>query len=369
MMNFKKWVFLFLVIVMTVSVIGQTSRPGIPKRQLNFENLTKDQKEMEWGAITSEPGYQWIKKPFTPAYHSSFGFVIPVKWYSKDQNARSETFFDHIGGLWKKNAPLTSVWPTLSEKQRNYVQNNEKGGVLFEGYPMAEEGRNVVNYAVTVYAVSEVDTRKMVEAYLEFLDSQTHLELERTKEKLILTRKEILKAHETIIQFGKKLESLKSQRPKDTYYIDADKAYPEYLEFDRLVRMIEIDIIGIEARSEMTRKVRSDPKVTDPNTLLSLDRMLVEQGIELTGALAKKGAAEKGRSRAKENFNILRAIEELQTSQTKLWEDLQVAQKTARDLEETLENPPETMRPVEVLYSPSLYPIKFKEDPAKKPGS
>lgn len=157
-------------------------------------------------------------------------------------------------------------------------------------------------YSYTVYAVTEEDARLMAEAALELFDAQNREYFEKARARLLEHRAALSQAQEDLPKAereSKELWEACKAAQKATPYKEREAAHEDVAQLDVSLRSLEVSIAGINAKIDAIQRIRSKKGAShDDGTLIMLDRMLIEQDVELVGARAQKGVLEQHRSRA-----------------------------------------------------------------------
>jgi hypothetical protein len=272
-------------------------------------------------------------------------------------------------GSWVLGISETSQWKQMSKKQRKFVtrlQNEYK--VTAKAYRrVGSPFETVSDYVRTpegtltyeVYGVSEQDTRRMAEAAIEWLDKKALENLEEVRKRLQRDRNTIAEAERILPKLEmeyKRLITLAERKIKayteTNYGIDAgtvlDHVEKSVEELARRLRDADFELVGLQAKIDLAGKFKADAKITDQDTLIKLNQMLMADEIERAGVLARRIAYEAAIKEAKEVYDAILKRDETY-SQKDEWEDkLKAAKINAPAMEKYLADPPAQMRPVEV---------------------
>lgn len=134
----------------------------------------------------------------------------------------------------------------------------------------------------------------------------------------------------------KRKEDQAAALQKIFHHTSPELAFAEFLEMDKLMRLIDIDIAGVTARLAAIKELADKysayavgpsgaPAGPGPAGMpgmgrfgdrgaYSIDRRRVDQDIEMAGLLARRKAAESNRDKAKQYCDLLKAVAELKKS-------------------------------------------------------
>jgi len=137
-----------------------------------------------------------------------------------------------------------------------------------------------------LYAVNEEDARKMAQALIELCDSKGRARLEQIKKELEDTRKLIPETEKKISEVENRFkeESAECEEMRKVIpYRNAADALQDMIDLDKSLRMIQVEMVGIQAKVDAIKKFKETSGMSDMAT-----RMLVTEDIELAGVLARK---------------------------------------------------------------------------------
>ena len=261
----------------------------------------------------------------------------------------------------------TTAGQSLSQQQRKFMTASD--AITWWGI---DEVKN--HDTVFLYAVSQEDAKKMVQAYFEIHESEVKARIKEYEQYLKDKQQEIIEIKKVLPgkqkqadEAGPKYMEVKKSR----YFLLADneayeKAKETMLEMDKMLDVLEIELAGIKEKLNSIEKYRMSKRL--PGKRLSdeivdkLDQMLVEQMIELKSAEARQQAAIKIRDRDKAFIEMFDEWSNLNSEVYKLKANLESAEKQVREIEERLINPEPYMLPPE-LYQDKvmIHPVLTKQ--------
>ncbi len=264
----------------------------------------------------------------------------------------------------------TSAGQSLSQQQRKFLTASD--AIIWWGI---EEIRN--HDTVFLYAVSEEDAKKIVQAYLE-VPTNTANEGMQMHEKYLKERKErIIEIKKILPEKQKQAEELepKYMEVKKTRYFSLsdeeayEKAKDTMLEMDKMLDILEIDLAGIREKMAILNEYRKTPqdmqaidqrRQLPEGMLVKLEQMFVEQTIELKSVEARKQAATKIRDRDKTFVELFIRWKNLKDEVFKLKANLESAERQVKEIEERLTNPEPHMLPPEIYQNKvTIYPVQI----------
>ena len=217
-------------------------------------------------------------------------------------------------------------------------------------------------YFYTIYGVTENDVRVMVRAAAELLDNHARESFERNKAKLPGARKALAERSERVAVLEKPIVAAKQtlqEAQQSVSYTTGDQATVDIRELQKTLRGAEIEIAGIQAKMDAITnfKGRAD---NDEGTRSMLDRLLMEQDIEMAGALARKTAVESHHNKARVYYQAFDAHRAAVAEHRKLLQRL--GGSFVRSLETAVFDPPDKLKPVVLIDDKVvIQPIKYLE--------
>lgn len=215
-----------------------------------------------------------------------------------------------------------------------------------------------------LYATSEQEACEMAERFIRYAKSLAYAYVRRAENDLENYRKKITDIENEIPKLEEKKKPLEAELTKvkeTTYFRNKDDAQRSILEWNNLLSAAEVDIIGIQAKLDMVKKLSNkEQKNVAPDELFSfLFRMRMTEEIELAGALARKNAALSYRDKALKFLDLAEKLDglqdELDSSQRHLSDD----QGRVDSIEERLPQLRADVRPVEVVNNEvTIHPVE-----------
>jgi cell division septum initiation protein DivIVA len=257
----------------------------------------------------------------------------------------------------------TSAGKSLSQQQQKFLTASD--AITWWGIDAIKNHDTVL-----IYAVSEEDAKKTVQAYLEVPENNVNERIQRyenyTKEKkqeIIEIKKDLAEKQNQADELEPKYMELKKSR----YFLLSDNeayetAKETMLEMDKMLDVLEIELAGIKEKLNSIEKYRMSKRL--PSKRLSeeivdkLDQMLVEQMIELKSTEARERAATKIRDRDKDFVDLYIQWRNLSMEIHNLKSNLEGSKGDMRRFEERLTNPTPDMLPPEIYQNKvTIYPV------------
>ncbi len=228
----------------------------------------------------------------------------------------------------------TSAGKSVSERQRKFLSASDA--------MVVRSSQNMRNHqTVTLYAVTDDDARKMVEAYLEVGTNAAKAETLKVKTRLQdyvdraasarrdITKKEVELAVATIEYEKARIET----HSPSSDSIAAEESRAIILEMNTVLDSLAIEIAGVEAKLTAIEKIKSEKKVSSPESLARLEDIISEQSIELAGARAKQKTATGIRDREEKFHRLYRQRTSLSKQISSLKNALSQTERSRREAE------------------------------------
>jgi len=351
----KKQLVMVLISVCTCGLL-LGAEPNETKVGLKFE-ISTDEKPWFISSRTDEIG----QGPINPTHVAHF-------YINEKQKCPNLP-----GSRWIKSILESSAGQSMSQKQKNFVKTGREDflrlGIFSELGPMKQGF-----YYFRLFATSEDDAKKMTQALIEVLTNEANAKLQKLQterqelqKKIVEAKKKILEKKSETEAAGAKLREMLKDETHSLYgsLVKSSNAPNEakktVLEMNRMLDVLNIEIIGIEAKLSAIEKYKSKKNVSIER-LAKLEQMLCEQTIELAGALAKKEAALKIRKRDEEFYNLYRQWGDLTRQVDKLRGHVHGYERMLRRANEKITNQtPELLPPQVYQNKATIYPVLAEE--------
>jgi len=264
----------------------------------------------------------------------------------------------------------TSAGKSLSEQQQKFMTVSD--AITWCGI---EEIKN--HDTVFLYAVSQEDAKKMVQAYFEIHANETNARIQEYEQYIKDRKQKIIEIKKVLPEKQKQADEVEPkyiEMKKTRYFSLSDeeayeKAKDTMLEMDKMLDILEIELAGIREKMSVINEYRKTPQDTQAierrrklpdGMLLKLEQMFVEQTIELKSVEARKQAATKIRDRDKAFVDLFSKWKNLSGEVFKLKANLENAEKQAKEIGERLTNPEPYMLPPELYQNKvTIYPVQI----------
>lgn len=221
-------------------------------------------------------------------------------------------------------------------------------------------------YDIGLYGVSEKDVRIMVKSLIKWTNEQAEAELEKTKSDLENCRKQKSGMENLIDKQRKEKKEIKAklwELKKSVPYQSIEDAHESIQEFNKVLQLIEVEIVGIEAKLSMIKqqyeKLENQSGNYPQSTSDLLFQMRLTQEIELAGALARKSAAQSAHKNGLDFSNLAEQAEALPQKLEFNQKQLIKTKDRITSFENKLDKPPSRMTPIELADSKVvIYPIE-----------
>jgi len=264
----------------------------------------------------------------------------------------------------------TSAGKSLSQQQQKFMTASD--AITWWGIDAIKN-----HDTVFLYAVSQEDAKKMVQAYFEIHANETNARIQEyeqyikdKKQKIIEITKILPEKQKQADQIKPKYNEIKNSRYFSLSDVGAyEKAEENMLEMDKMLDILEIDLAGIRGKMSIINEYRKTPqdmqaierrRQLPEGMLVKLEQMFVEQTIELKSAEARQQAATKIRDRDKTFIDMFNEWNNLEEQVYKLKANLESAEKQVKEIEERLTNPePYMLPPVIYQNKVTIYPVQI----------
>ncbi|MBU0617070.1 MAG: hypothetical protein KKI02_05085 [Planctomycetes bacterium] len=333
--------------LLVAAALAQDDLPEWPERKIDFELLDDP---MELTDFTARPGQIWPRLAVSHAVDSTDQLYDSPLRSVRDKHSLTEKLLN------------TNAAKGFSERQREFVRSSawlllrERPKDKLERFPGDTK-------QCTLYAVTEQDARLMAEASLEILDARRRANFEEIRARLLKYRARLAEAEEELPEAEQN-----ALEARETYE-SAQKASPhknreaaqedlERLEVSRW--SIEVSIAGINAKIAAIRRLKAEKDATrDLESLQMLDRLLMEQDIELAGLLAEKAVIESRLNLAKAYVSAGRKYDGAVERIAKLKDTIKTTRKSLEQSDDIVRNPGLSRRPVRLFGNVVIQPIEY----------
>ena len=327
-------------------VLSVESNPT--KAGLNFEIKSEEQ---QW---IVEVGGRIGKGPIKPTHVAELFLPYP---YSNEYNSRSNP--QRIMRMLK-----TAVGRSMSSEQRAFLS----ASTVTDAITVIDRG-NIVrrHYQIRLYAMSELDARKMAVAFIEAMADKAE-KIESYKEQIRSLQEGIFQTQKKILDKKAETEDildLLREKLKNVHYLSIDEAKQAISELNTMLNNLDIELAGMEAKLTVIQEQRQQQNVTKfginkEDILLKLGNMWIDLLIEMKVAEARKETATQLRSQAEDFCKEMNAANaQFQKETNKLKMDISFYEKEIRQFEERLADPNmETLPPKIFQNKVTIYPIK-----------
>jgi hypothetical protein len=261
----------------------------------------------------------------------------------------------------------TSAGQSLSQQQQKFLTASD--AITWWGI---DEIKN--HDTVLIYAVSEEDAKKMVQAYFEIPANEANARIQEYEKYITDRKQEIIEIKEVLPEKQKQADGItpKLMEIKKTHYFWAyddvyKKAKETMLEMDKKLDVLTIELAGIREKIAVINEYRKTPqdmqaierrRQLPEGMLVKLEQMFVEQTIELKSAEAREQAAIKIRDRDKAFVDLFIQWKSLSAEVHNLKANLESAEEQVQGMEERLSNPTPDMLPPELYQNKvTIYPV------------
>jgi hypothetical protein len=262
----------------------------------------------------------------------------------------------------------TSAGQSLSQQQQKFLTASD--AITWWGIDAIKN-----HDTVFLYAVSEEDAKKMVQAYFEIPANNAKARRQEYEKYMEDNKQKIAEIEKTLPEKQKQADETEPKflEIMNTRYLPLsneeayEKAKETILEMDKKLDTLEIELAGIRVKMAVIDEYRKTPQDTQAierrrklpeGMLVKLEQMFIEQTIELKSAEAREQAAVKIRNREKDFVNLYVQWTNIKGEVYKLKANLEDAKKRVQDMEQRLANPEPYMLPPEIYQNKvTIYPV------------
>lgn len=335
--------FLLSLCWMCTCTLSFSAEPNEPKTNIQFE--TKSER----------PPRTLVRVSFqTPSETTHFAVLLVKGQWDYNRNKPIEAMLE------------TSSGKAMSAKQRDLISN--------QSIQMCDYSVTISNYSYfRLFGVSEIDTQKMVEAFLEALEKESNArkqsllsDQQKFQEKITQLEKQIQQREKEVEDAENKLEQIK----KKVHYLSAEEAKGAVETLNKTLDELNIEIVGIrvrlEAITEEHERTRADAvklkgeRQKSYETMIwpRLEQMRIDELIELKVAEAKKSTATAIRNEAEEFYNLSKQPVEMEKDLSLLRTTLSSSQASLKSIEWELEKSGKFNMPPKLFQDKvTIYPV------------
>ena len=345
MTNSKKWQIAIALVLTCNLALWSAEEPNDPNRpQIKIE-LGDQVKSWLRQADPSEPG----RGPIRPTHVAEF--------LISDEAQPTYPFMPRNRDILDASAAAT-----MSPKQRKFIEDSSAlGSSRMSGWA---EGREYKRFFL--YAVSEDDARKMIDAFIEIRGEQPKQKRLQYVNKLREYREEMAKAKgllpgkEALLLTGKE-EYDKSKESAHAFSADteaAEHAKQTMLEMSKMLDTLDVELAGIREKLNVIQDYWRRDGGQTKEASAKLQELQIIQTIELKGAEARRKAAVAIRQREKDFLDLFDKWTSLDSEVKRLKDTIESREEKIAEIEETLANPKPDMLPPQIYQNKvTIYPV------------
>ena len=347
-----------LVIAMILAFISFSAlgvEPNLPKTKPRFEINSEEQ---QWIAM----GDRICKGPIKPTHVAELFLPFP---YSDEYMPNSNP--QRIMRMLK-----TFPGQSISSEQRVFLSASK----IQDAISIIDRGDTVRrHYHIRLYAMSELDARKIAEAFIEAMADKAEKigsykeHIRMMQEEIFRTKRKILdKEAETEVELANLRESI-----KNVHYLSTDEAKQAILELNTMLNNLDIELAGMKAKLQAIREHRERQKaikdkkleegINRDGILLKLEDMWIDLLIELKVAEARKESATEIRMRAEvfcKQMNAKKA--EFQKDVNEYKTRVAMYEQEIHQFKDKLADPDmETLPPKVYQNKVTIYPVRAED--------
>ena len=337
------------IVLVVADTLAQDDLPEWPKLEVEFEVLDES---LEVKDLSARPGRIWPRFAVSYAVDSISQFYQTSSIHSalKSQEVLTERLLN------------TSAAKSFSERQGEFVQSSVW---LVARRRLRDKLRHLPDggQQCTLYAVTEQDARLMAEASLEILDAERRAKFEETKgwllkysARLAESGGELSAAERGMAEARVELERARQAAP----HKNRGAAEEDIGRLEVSLWSIEVSVAGVNAKIAAIQRLKTkEANARDSETSQMLDRLLMEQDVELAGLLAQRDIVGSRLNLAKTYVAAANKYNQAILRWEELKETIKSTRKNLEQSEKRLRTPDSSRRPVRLFGKVVIQPIKY----------
>jgi len=340
-----KTIVLCILIIFQFCVASYAQETEKPKQDLQFV-LSNDQEILN---------IQWDKYPeiskLTHIAVIKFKEAIP---FPESQLSITDAY--NLQNTLQRSLPPEATISVCIPKETDKPEKSLKY-ILFTLRPI-HRVNNLNEY--TLLANSEREAREIAKTFIAICNKAASARYEDLKNEIEETKKFIVNIEKTISENKAEIDPLKEvvvkkieeyaeanycNKNEELIHIHAGEQIEELADF---LRNVNFELAGLNAKIDSINNYKKSEAITDNETIVKLNQILITTDIERAGAIAKKQAFETAIKQAKELYDLINRRRNLTESLTLLPGTLRSKNSQLQRLEQQYENPSAQMLPVEI---------------------
>ena len=257
-----------------------------------------------------------------------------------------------------------AIRPLLSSKGHQSIASKVASGSIGS---FSKEPNGVTLFSL--YGRNKEDMKVTAQVLIDCLNDMAYESSGKIRKPLEKYRKEEPELEKAISQLMNEKENVTvrlEEIKKIVRYRNTKDAQESIQEFDKVLQLIEIEIIGIQAKLDMIKQQKDKLQKTNgdypKSTADLLFQMRLTQEIELTGAFARKNAGESALKKATDFLSLVEKIKGIKETLGEKRKQLASLQLKIPRLEKILAESFRDMRPVELVDDTIfIYPTLSKQ--------
>ena len=341
------WQMVVTVVLTCNLALRAAEEPNDPNHaQIKIE-ISNQQKDWERQRTV------WPGRPMTTSDKASIRPTHVAEGFVKSQYGRS----------LKPDVFLkTSAGAALTVKQREFMEESTDDYIYLG--PNMEEASNRF---FRLYAVSEADARKMLEALIEILGERPRrVRLEyvnklREWQEEMAKAKGLLPGKEALLP-GVKADYDKSKENAHPILADTE-AYEQgkqtIVEMGKMLDTLDVELAGIREKLKVIQEYWGQEGEWSKEAFAKLQELQIIQTIELKGAEARRKQAVAIRRREKDFLDLFDKWQSLEAEVESLKSRIESRERRIAEIEEVLANPKPDMLPPKIYENKVvIYPVR-----------
>jgi predicted nucleic acid-binding Zn-ribbon protein len=231
----------------------------------------------------------------------------PESWLAYDDIGRGPIRPEYVAEVFIKNSANiprnetygkfeklleTPAGKSMSHKQKEFLETSSSYEFRAEFFP----DKPIDYVRISLYAVSQEDAKKMVQAFIELVNKRVNelrneykQEIHENEQGFIQAQKDLPEKNSELKEVEQEYKELKEKiHPLSSDTEAVDLASKSIIEMNKTLNDLEIELAGVNERLKTIEKYRNEPVPKRSEVAAKLDVMYVELIVELSGLEAKK---------------------------------------------------------------------------------
>lgn len=336
MISSRKYQGMIVLTIVSICSPVLVSEPNEPKIELIFETSNY---QMKWRIHS---GNRHGMGPIRPTHVAE----LFIKRYGNLPGNIPQGGFERL--------LQTNVSKSMSARQREFLATSSS----YDRINNQIYDKPIDYVPFHLYAVSQDDAKKMVQAFIEDLEKRAQERIKVEEDNIHKLEQEIAKAKKELPEIETQLNKIEEEYKaikNSTYQFSSDGeavdlSKESILENDKTLDKLDIELAGIREKLKVIEMYQNKPNQREV-VHQRLDEMFIEQMIELSGVEARRAMTERIRNKEQQFLSLYNKREKLQYIVTKL------SKTSQRRIDDNWRDNPEMLPPEIYQNKVTIYPV------------